>query len=131
LFVSIAAQNGGGGSSGEIDVLNGAGDTVAHYLEGGDEMPLDPRGLFFVNNTELLVANGDPGIQLLTQADFAPGSPIPEPSSWAMLLIGFAASAMPATADLSAGVALIQPSCARTGRFRLSWKPEATRGVNA
>lgn len=35
LFVSIAAQNGGGGSSGEIDVLNAAGDTVAHYLEGG------------------------------------------------------------------------------------------------
>jgi hypothetical protein len=37
---------------------------------------------------------------------------------------------MPATADLSAGVPVSQPSCARTGRFRLSWKPEQL-GVNA
>jgi hypothetical protein len=37
---------------------------------------------------------------------------------------------MPATADLSAGVLVIQPSYARTGRFRLSWKP-AQLGANA
>jgi hypothetical protein len=107
LFVSIAAQNGGGGSSGEIDVLSGAGNTVAHFLEGGDEMPLDPRGLFFVNSTDLLVANADPGIQLLTPADFAPGSPIPEPSTWAMLLIGFASLGYAGYRRASAGVAAI------------------------
>lgn len=90
LLVSIAAQNGGGGSSGEIDVLNSAGDTVAHYLEGNGEAPLDPRGMFFVDNTTLLVANADPGIQLLTPADFRSGSPAPEPSTWAMMLLGFA-----------------------------------------
>ena len=90
LFVSIAAQNGGGGSSGEIDVLNAAGDTVAHYLEGDGETPLDPRGLLFIDPTRLLVANADPGIQLLTPADFRPGSPAPEPSTWAMMLLGFA-----------------------------------------
>jgi hypothetical protein len=89
LFVSIAAQNGGGGSSGEIDVLNAEGDTVAHYLEGADETPLDPRGLFFVDNTTLLVANADPGIQELTPGDFVRGSPAPEPSTWAMMLLGF------------------------------------------
>jgi hypothetical protein len=90
LFVSIAAQNGGGGTTGYIDVLNAAGDTVAHYRQGSDVSPLDPRGLFFVNNTTLLVANADPGIQLLTPADFASGSPVPESSTWAMLLMGFA-----------------------------------------
>lgn len=91
LFVSIAAQNGGGGTTGEIDVLDAAGVTVAHYIEGGDVAPLDPRGLFFVNDTTLLVANADPGIQLLTPSDFAPGSPaVPEPSTWAMILLGFA-----------------------------------------
>jgi hypothetical protein len=90
LFVSIAAQNGGGGSSGEIDVLNAAGDTVAHYLEGGGEAPLDPRGLLFIDPTTLLVANADPGIQELGPRDFVGGSPAPEPSTWAMMLIGFA-----------------------------------------
>ena len=90
LFVSIAAQNGGGGSTGEIDVLNAAGDTVAHYLEGGGATPLDPRGLFFVSPTSLLVANADPSIDQLTPADFAGGSPAPEASTWAMMLLGFA-----------------------------------------
>ena len=89
LFVSIAAQNGGGGSDGEIDVLNGAGETVAHYLEGGGAAPLDPRGLLFVNDTTLLVANADPSIQELTPSDFGSGSPVPEPSTWAMILLGF------------------------------------------
>jgi hypothetical protein len=88
LFVSIAAQNGGGGSDGYIDILNGAGQTVGHYLPGTDA--LDPRGLFFLNDQNLLVANADPGIQLLTPQDFVAGSPVPEPSTWAMLLLGFA-----------------------------------------
>jgi PEP-CTERM motif len=90
LFVSIAAQNGGGGTTGDIDVLNAAGDIEAHFLIGNDPTPLDPRGLFFLNDTNVLVANADPGIQLLTPADFAPGSPVPEPSTWAVLLIGLA-----------------------------------------
>ena len=89
LFVSIAAQNGGGGSSGEIDVLNAAGDTVAHYLEGGGATPLDPRGLLFIDPTTLLVANADPGIQELGPGDFVGSSPAPEPSTWAMLIAGF------------------------------------------
>jgi PEP-CTERM motif-containing protein len=88
LFVSIAAQNGGGGSDGYIDILNGAGQAVGHYLPGTDA--LDPRGLFFLNNQNLLVANADPGIHLLTPQDFVAGSPVPEPSTWAMLLLGFA-----------------------------------------
>jgi hypothetical protein len=90
LFVSIAAQNGGGGSSGEIDVLNAAGDTVAHYLEGDGETPLDPRGLLFIDPRRLLVANADPGIEQLGPADFVGGSPAPEPSTWAMIILGFA-----------------------------------------
>jgi hypothetical protein len=92
LFVSIAAQNGGGGEDGEIDILNAAGKTVGHYFEGTGATPLDPRGLFFVNDTTLLVANADPGIQLLTPNDFVAGVPggVPEPSTWAMMLLGFA-----------------------------------------
>jgi hypothetical protein len=89
LFVSIAAQNGGGGTTGEVDVLDAAGDTVGHYAIGDNTAPLDPRGLFFVNSTTLLVANADPGILLLTPSDFVSGSPVPETSTWAMMLIGF------------------------------------------
>lgn len=90
LFVSIAAQNGGGGSTGEIDVLNGVGQTVAHYLEGGGATPLDPRGLLFISATSLLVANADPGVQELAPSDFVGGSPAPEPTTWALMLLGFA-----------------------------------------
>ena len=90
LFVSIAAQNGGGGSSGEIDVLDASGDTVAHYLEGDGATPLDPRGLLFTDPTTLLVANADPGIRQFGPDDFVGGSPAPEPSTWAMMLLGFA-----------------------------------------
>lgn len=90
MFVSIAAQNGGGGSTGEIDVLDASGNTVAHYLVGGGSTPLDPRGLFFIDNATLLVANADPGVQQLAPSDFAPGSPIPEPSTWTMMVLGFA-----------------------------------------
>jgi len=90
LFVSIAAQNGGGGVTGEIDVLNAAGVTVAHSLVGGSGTPLDPRGLYFVNDATLLVANADPDVLELTPDDFVPGSPVPEPSTWAMMLLGFA-----------------------------------------
>jgi hypothetical protein len=107
LFVSIAAQNGGGGTTGEIDVLDAAGDTKAYYLIGNDPTPLDPRGLFFLNDTNLLVANADPGIQLLTPADFAPGSPVPEPSTWAMMLIGLAGLGYAGYRRASAGVAAI------------------------
>jgi hypothetical protein len=47
LFVSVAGRNGGGGTHGAIDVLNGSGQVVAHYKQGADLGPLDPRGLYF------------------------------------------------------------------------------------
>ena len=77
LFVSIAAQNGGGGSTGEIDVLDASGNTVAHYLVGGGSTPLDPRGLFFIDNATLLVANADPGVQQLAPSDSLRAPPSP------------------------------------------------------
>ena len=64
--------------------------TVAHHLEGNDEAPLDPRGLFFTSPTNLFGRERRSRLQLLTPSDFVPGSPILEPSTWAMLLIGFA-----------------------------------------
>ncbi|HXE24048.1 MAG TPA: PEP-CTERM sorting domain-containing protein [Roseiarcus sp.] len=42
-----------------------------------------------MNDTTLLVANADPSIQELTPSDFGSSSPVPEPSPWAMSLLGF------------------------------------------
>jgi hypothetical protein len=89
LFVSIAAQNGGGGSTGEIDVLNASGQTVALYAVGTAMVPVDPRGLLFIGNNELLVANADPGIVQASPSDFLPAAEVlPEPGTLGVLLAG-------------------------------------------
>jgi hypothetical protein len=91
LFVSVAAQNGGGGTTGEIDVLNAAGQAVALYAQGNGAIPLDPRGLEFLNNSTLLAANADPGIDALVPSDFLPAAQvlgIPEPGSFWILGAG-------------------------------------------
>jgi hypothetical protein len=89
LFVSIAAQNGGGGSNGEIDVLDATGQTVALYAVGTALVPVDPRGLLFIGNNELLVANADPGIVQASPSDFLPAAEVlPEPGTLGVLLAG-------------------------------------------
>jgi hypothetical protein len=91
LFVSVAAQNGGGGATGEIDVLNASGKTIAIYNQGSAASnPLDPRGLYFVNDTTLLVANADPEIDLVAPSDFIPAPAVPEPAAWTLMLVGVA-----------------------------------------
>jgi hypothetical protein len=89
LFVSIAAQNGGGGSTGEIDVLNALGQTIALYAEGTALVPIDPRGLLFVGSNELLIANADPGVVEASPSDFLPASEVlPEPRTIGVFLAG-------------------------------------------
>ena len=73
LFVSIAAVNGAGGSLGEIEVFNANGQEVALYEQGSSANPLNPRGLLFTTingQTELLAANADPEIDVITPASF-------------------------------------------------------------
>jgi hypothetical protein len=90
LFVSISGALSGGGTFGQIDVLNDSGSVVGVFSQGNDSNPLDPRGLLFVDNNELLFANDDPSIDLLTPSSFV--SAVPEPTSLALLcgaLAGF------------------------------------------
>ena len=73
MFLSVAAQNGGGGSLGEIEVLNSKGQEVALYNQGSAAKPLDPRGLLFTTingETALLAANADPEIDLVSSKSF-------------------------------------------------------------
>jgi hypothetical protein len=78
LFVSIAAENGGGGELGEIEVFNANGQEVALYDQGSGTNPLDARGLLFTTidgQTELLAANADPEIDVITPANFTGAAP--------------------------------------------------------
>jgi hypothetical protein len=94
LFVSIAAQNGGGGSVGEIEVFNSSGQEVAIYDQGSAAQPLDPRGLLFTTiggQTELLAANADPEVDVVTPSSFVSTAPEIDPTSAAgglVLLVG-------------------------------------------
>jgi hypothetical protein len=86
LFVSVAGSAQGGGTSGSVDVINPAGALVGVILQGTVGAPLDPRGLYFASNSQLLIADSDPSIYSVS-----PGavSATPEPSYWpAILLLG-------------------------------------------
>jgi hypothetical protein len=86
LFISVSGSQAGGGYSGSVDVLNSSGAYAAFLPEGTVGMPFDPRGLYFVNSDQLLVADTDPGILSVEPDAFA--AVTPEPSSISLLLLG-------------------------------------------
>lgn len=92
LIVSISGSLTGGGPFGELVALNGAGDIVESINEGTLTAPFDPRGAYFINGNQLLVANTDPSIDLITVQDFVAGRSIPpevpEPTSLSLLAFG-------------------------------------------
>jgi hypothetical protein len=78
LFVSVAGSAQGGGTFGSVDVINSAGQLVGIISEGTVGAPFDPRGLDFVSNNQLLIADSDPGIY---SAPPAAVSAVPEPGT--------------------------------------------------
>ena len=86
LFVSITGSVLGGGIYGAVVVLDASGQEVAVLiplaLQAG---PLDPRGLYFVDDQTLLIAATDP-IFLATPQDFQ--APTPEPSTLLLFASG-------------------------------------------
>lgn len=91
LFVSVSGSDFGGGPGGSVDVINSSGQLVATLNQGTVGQPFDPRGLYFPNNSTLLVNNADPGILIATPDAFNPVSPIPEPGTMLMMLAGVGA----------------------------------------
>jgi hypothetical protein len=86
LFVSVASSSSGvDGGSGLILVFDDNGDDIALDNVGTPEDPLEPRGLYFADANTLLVANADPGIDILTPSSF---SPVPEPSTLLIMFTG-------------------------------------------
>lgn len=78
LLVSISGSSSGGGIAGEIAVLDGNGNIIAILQEGVDGAPFDPRGLYFENSSDLLVADSDPSILSVPPSAF---TAVPEPAS--------------------------------------------------
>ena len=90
LLVSVAAINGAGGTFGALDVVNGQGNIVATLSQGALGAALNPRGLYFESNSQLLVANADPSIYSVSPSDFVAA---PEPGTFGAvsLALGIAA----------------------------------------
>ncbi len=87
LFVSVSGSQYGGGVSGSVDVLNSSGDLVAVLLQGAVGAPFDPRGLYFLSNSQLLISDTDPSILSAPPGAF---TATPEPSTVIPLALGFA-----------------------------------------
>ncbi len=83
LFVSITGSVLGGGIYGAVVALDATGQVVGILVEGDLQAPLDPRGLYFVDDQTLLIGASDP-IYLATPQDFQ--RPTPELST--LLLLG-------------------------------------------
>jgi hypothetical protein len=90
LFVSVSGSLQGGGTLGEIVVLNDDGTEIADFDQGTETTPLDPRGLYFSGPDTLLISNGDPEILSVSAGNFAA---VPEPSS--MLILSVALGLLP------------------------------------
>jgi hypothetical protein len=88
LLVSVSGSNAGGGIAGSVDILNDAGQVIAFLAEGTVGMPYDPRGLYFPDSTDVLIADADPSILSAQSSDFTPGSPAAAPEPASLLLLG-------------------------------------------
>lgn len=78
LFVSVSGSQEGGGTSGQVDVLNSSGTLVAVPQQGSVGDPFDPRGLYFASNGDLFVADSDPSILSVAPSAFTAVSQAPE-----------------------------------------------------
>lgn len=85
LFVSVSGSTQGGGALGALLVLDGSGAIVATLKLGTEFDKFDPRGLFFLDDGELLIADAADPILLATAADF---QATPLPGTLTMLLMG-------------------------------------------
>jgi hypothetical protein len=88
MFISVSGSGDGGGTFGSVDIVNGSGGLVGELLEGTVGQPYDPRGLYFASNTQLLVANAEPGEILSVTQDNFTSTVTPEPSSLSLLALG-------------------------------------------
>ena len=93
LFVSVRGSTTGGGTLGNVDVLNSSGQLIADLRTDLGLTKFDPRGLYFPNNQTLIVSDTSDPILAVSSSAFAS---VPEPSS--SLLVGVGALGLAALA---------------------------------
>lgn len=86
LFVSVRGSLNGGGTLGNVDVLNSSGQIVADLRTDLGLTAFDPRGLFFPDSGHLIVVDAsDPVLSVLPSAF----QTVPEPGSVVLFGVGF------------------------------------------
>jgi hypothetical protein len=90
LLVSVSGSQFGGGTLGEILVLDGTGAIVASLRLGADFPTFDPRGTLLVDDNTLLIADASDPLLMAHPSDFVSGriDNSPEPASLAVLALG-------------------------------------------
>ena len=56
LFVSLAGKSGGGGINGALVVFDSTGNQIAEIKKGDQAGQFDPRGFYFTDQGEMLIA---------------------------------------------------------------------------
>jgi hypothetical protein len=87
LFVSVASSTTGSGTYGAVDVFSPEGALLAVLSQGAVGDPLDPRGIYFPNNTQVEIVDGDPGIVIAPPSAFTPVA-VPEPGALGLGVVG-------------------------------------------
>lgn len=93
LFVSVSGSAHGGGTLGDVVVLDSTGRVIARLRSTLGLEKFDPRGLYFTEAGQLLISDASDPIWLATRADFDV-SMIPEPCTLVLLGIGVAGAAI-------------------------------------
>jgi hypothetical protein len=93
LFVSVRGSSSGGGTLGDIAVIDSSGQVIAHLRDNIGLTKFDPRGLYFPDNQTLIVSDTSDPILSVLPAAF---EPVPEPSSVVLFALGTAGLAVAA-----------------------------------
>jgi hypothetical protein len=115
LFVSVSGSPGGGGTLGDILVLDSDGNVVRALRTDLGLKKFDPRGLLFTNDGNLLICDSSDPIYLATPADFAPpATPTPTPGATSTPSPGGSATPTPTAAPSATPSATAAPTPSAT-----------------
>jgi hypothetical protein len=88
MFVSVRGSLTGGGTLGDVVVLDAEGNIVTRLRSDLGLEKFDPRGMYFIDNRNLLISDASDPILLVTPAAF---QSVPAPPAAGLFALGLAA----------------------------------------